>query len=584
MSDYFSILPLSQSFDQDGLRRLARHACLDLHRVQWIRAFLAEDGTRMFCWYRALDAESVRLVLRQQGSTGAVVWPAELGGATDDGPLESAREALALEFEIEPAVNGEAMASTMNAVLAALKAGGNGICRAFAARKGTRLVCLVSTSEPKAVNARVESSATQPTRLWRCLEIDPRPPKFFRTAGTAEKPGAPMTPNAPGATVSGEILDAVIVGAGLSGICMLERLLRMGLRVRLYEGGSDIGGVWHWNRYPGLRVDSESYTYGFAFSSELVHDWKWHELFAAQPEIGRYLHHVVDRFDLRRHMHFNTRVSTASYDDVRRCWDIETDTGERVTARYMIAATGTLSTPQMPDYPGIHTFGGESYHAARWPQSGGRLAGKRVGVIGTGATGVQIIQTIAAEVGHLTVFQRTPTYCVPQRNRPLTDDDRSAIRRDWAEILASCRESYGGFIHTFDSRSGLAVSAEEREAKFEELWQKPGFAFWFANFGDIMMNDEVNTHACEFIRRKIRERVRDPEVARKLLPDHPFGPNACRSRTATMRHTTARMCDWWISRRRRSSESRSLASGPHRRSIPSRSLSTRRVSTRVRGR
>ena len=208
-------------------------------------------------------------------------------------------------------------------------------------------------------------------------------------------------------------------------------------------------------------------------------------------------------------MRFDTRVVAATFDERDRRWWLETDTGERVAARYLVAATGTLSTPQLPDYPGIDEFAGESHHTARWPVGGVDLAGKRVGVIGTGATGVQVIQTIAGEVDHLTVFQRTPTYCIPQRNRPLTDDDRRAIRRNWADILAICRESYGGFIHTFDPRSGLAVSAAAREAKFEELWQKPGFAFWFGNFGDLMMNDEVNAHASEFVRRKIRERVRD---------------------------------------------------------------------------
>ena len=320
-----------------------------------------------------------------------------------------------------------------------------------------------------------------------------------------------------------DIFDAVIVGAGLSGICALQRFVQMGLQARLYESGSDVGGVWYWNRYPGARVDSETYTYGFSFSDALLREWDWQELFSAQPEISRYLRHVVERFDLRRHMRFSARVVAASYDEVQGLWWVEAENGDRVAAHYLVAASGSLTTPQLPDYPGMQEFLGESHHTARWPAEGVELRDKRVGVIGTGASGVQVIQTIADRVHHLTVFQRSPTYCIPQRNRPLTPDQRQEIRRSWTDILAACRESFGGFIHVFDPRSGLAVSAEEREAMFEELWQRPGFAFWFGNFADLMMNVEVNAYAGEFIRRKIKARVRNPNVARKLLPDHPFG-------------------------------------------------------------
>jgi cation diffusion facilitator CzcD-associated flavoprotein CzcO len=514
MSDYLAALPLASPLESDDVRLLARKACLELHRVSWLRCYVAADVSQMLCWYEAPDAEAVRLVLRQQGAAGVAVVPVVVSGAPAGEPLESARDGFILELE-----SGSAMA-----VRAALDSVSSLNARTFVPRHAGRLVAFVATTDETKLAALVGAERLAAGAAWRCRELDPRPPRLFRSR-PAEARGGDGTGGFAHteARESDEMLDAVIVGAGLSGIAMLERLARMGFEVRAYESGSDVGGVWHWNRYPGARVDSESYTYGFAFSTALLEEWDWRELFAPQPEIARYLGYAVDRLGLRQHIRFNTRVTAACFDERTRCWHLETEHGERVTARYLVAAAGTLSAPQLPEYPGLEVFAGRSFHTARWPTEGVDLGGKRVGVIGTGATGVQVIQTIAADVGHLTVFQRTPTYCIPQRNRALTEEDRSAIRRDWANILAQCRASYGGFIHNFDAVSGLAVSAEEREAKFEELWQRPGFAFWFANFGDLMMNDEVNAHACEFLRRKIAARVRDPEVARRLLPDHPFG-------------------------------------------------------------
>lgn len=317
--------------------------------------------------------------------------------------------------------------------------------------------------------------------------------------------------------------DAVVIGAGLAGLCALHRLRELGLHVVACERAADVGGVWYWNRYPGARFDSESYTYCYSFSDELLEEWQWRERFAAQPEILSYLNHVADRFDLRRHIRFETEVTAAEYDEQARCWEILTSRGERVRARYLVSAMGSLSAWQLPDIDGLEDFAGESYHTARWPHETVDLAGKRVGVIGTGATGVQVIQTIAPQVARLAVFQRTPNYCVPQRNSQLSDDERREIKRNYARIFEQCAESYGGFIHTFDPRSGLTVTDEEREAKFESLWAQPGFAFWFGNFSDLLMDATVNAFASEFVKRKIRERVRDPEVARKLMPDHPFG-------------------------------------------------------------
>jgi cation diffusion facilitator CzcD-associated flavoprotein CzcO len=326
-----------------------------------------------------------------------------------------------------------------------------------------------------------------------------------------------------GAMSAGTDFDAVVIGAGVAGLCTLHRLTKLGLSVRAYEKGGDVGGVWYWNRYPGARFDSESYTYCYSFSKELLEEWDWQERFAAQPEILGYLNHVADRFGLRRHIRFDTRVVAAHWDEHRGRWQIETDSAERASARYLITAAGSLSAHQLPDIEGSECFTGKSYHTARWPHDGVNLEGKRVGIIGTGATGVQVVQTIAGSVARLTVFQRTPTYCIPQRNAPLTDNERHEIKQSYDDIFARCRESYGGFIHTFDPRSGHAVSAEEREAKFEALWRQPGFAFWFGNFSDLLMDPTVNAHASEFLRRKIRERVKDPETARKLLPEHPFG-------------------------------------------------------------
>ncbi len=523
MSDYVSILPLATPVDLDGVRRLALHACLELHRVDWRRCYLAADGRRMLCWYRARDAESVRLVLRQQG-TASAVWPVEVHAADVEGTLGLPRDRVIVELRLAGPVDHAALNSASEAVVETLVKAGHDVVQAFTEPTAPGVLVVVDGSEATTVSPQIPAIGQQSTDVWPAIECDPRPAPLFRAESVERASPAPAPPDQqPVDAKSNDLHDVVIIGAGLGGICALERLVRAGMHVRVYEGASDVGGVWHWNRYPGARVDSETYTYGYSFSDDLVHDWRWGELFSPQPEIESYLRHVVDRFDLRRHIVFGTRVTAAHFDEAQSVWEIETDRGDPVRARHIVAAVGTLSTPQLPDYPGLDRFGGESYHTGRWPAEPVALAGRRVGVVGTGATGVQVIQTIAKDVGHLTVFQRTPTYCLPQRNRPLTDDDRHAITRDWSQIIGQCRNSYSGFIHDFEARSGLAVSDEEREAKFERLWQTPGLAFWLGNFGDLLMNDEVNRRACEFLRRKIRAQVRDPEVARRLLPDHPFG-------------------------------------------------------------
>ncbi|QTF90960.1 NAD(P)-binding domain-containing protein [Halomonas sp. BM-2019] len=521
MNDFISLQPLAAPLDGDGLRRLAIHACLSLHRVRWRRCYLALDGERMLCWYQAPDAESVRLVLRQLRASDAPLWPVRVAGGLGDEGLDDTGARVLVELALDDA---EAPAVPLAVLTRVLAGSGARISRSFLIRDPGRLLCLVAGGEPDELSRSLDAAGVRPRTLWGCIEHDPEPGAPF--AAQMARGSAPSSPPSRqrrlALTAALPDLDAIIIGAGLSGICALERFRRMGLAARVYESGSEVGGVWYWNRYPGARVDSEIHTYAFAFSDALVRDWAWQELFAPQPEIARYLSHVVERFDLRRHIRFDTRVLAAAYDDRRALWRVETDKGDVATARFLIGAAGTLSMPLLPEIPGMDDFRGASFHTARWPQ-GVTLAGKRVGVIGTGASGVQVIQTIAPEVAQLSVFQRTPTYCIPQRNRPLSASDRAAIRRDWPRILATCRTSFGGFLHTFDPRSGLAVSPAEREAKFEALWQQAGFAFWFSNFADLMMNFEVNEHACDFLRRKIRGRVHDPETARRLLPDHPFG-------------------------------------------------------------
>ncbi len=321
-----------------------------------------------------------------------------------------------------------------------------------------------------------------------------------------------------------EQFDAIIVGAGISGLYQLIRLRELGLAVRVYETGSGVGGTWYWNRYPGARFDSESYTYGYSFSEELLQEWDWEEHFSGQPENERYLNYVADKFDLRRDIQFNANVAAATYDKKGNYWEVRLTDGARSRARFLITAVGILSAQNIPAFAGIESFKGESFHTSRWPKERIDFTGKRVGVIGTGATAVQLITEIAKEVGHLTVFQRTANYCAPLRNGPIDPETQARIKASYPEIFKRTRETFAGFIHDFDPRSLFEVSSEERQARFEELWAQPGFSKWLGNFRDIMSNKEANEIFGEFVRQKIRERVKDPVVAEKLVPkDHRFG-------------------------------------------------------------
>ena len=318
--------------------------------------------------------------------------------------------------------------------------------------------------------------------------------------------------------------DAIVVGAGVTGLYSLYCLRELGFSVQSLEGGSGVGGTWYWNRYPGARFDSESYTYGYSFSKELLQEWDWKELYSGQPENERYLNYVADKFDLRRHIRLNSRVASAVFDDSNNCWEVEVEDGYRARAQFLITAVGILSAYYVPDFEGIDSFEGQWCHTGRWPKEGMDLAGKRVGVIGTGATGVQLITEIAKEVGHLTVFQRTANYCAPLRNRFIDDETQREIKASYPEIFEKCLETPGSFMHQFDPRSALEVSSEERIQQYESLWAEPGFKKWLSNFYDVMMPGEANEDYAEFVRNKIRERVHDPEVAEKLVPkDHMFG-------------------------------------------------------------
>jgi cation diffusion facilitator CzcD-associated flavoprotein CzcO len=325
-----------------------------------------------------------------------------------------------------------------------------------------------------------------------------------------------VTPNKP--------FDAVIIGAGIAGLYQLYRLRQLGLSVRVFETGSGVGGTWYWNRYPGARFDSESYTYAYAFSEELLQDWNWTEHFAAQPETLHYLNHVADRFDLRRDIQFNSRVSEAAFDEATRQWQVTLDNGEPVTTRFLITAIGPLSAYTLPRIPGTDSFRGKSFHTYRWPHDKVDFTGKRVAVIGTGATGVQVIQTIAPLVGELTVFQRTPNWCTPLHNRKITDQEQQTIKANYPAMFELLRRTPGCYIHDTDPRSTFEVTEQEREAFWEKLYSEPGFGIWMANFRDVLTDPEANALFSEFVARKIRQRVKDPEVAEMLIPKcHGFG-------------------------------------------------------------
>jgi cyclohexanone monooxygenase len=312
-------------------------------------------------------------------------------------------------------------------------------------------------------------------------------------------------------------LDVVIVGAGFAGVCMLHRVRRLGLAARVYEAGSGVGGTWFWNRYPGARCDVESMEYSYQFSESLQQEWEWTERYASQPEILRYIEHVVERFALGDDIQLNTRVTQAAFDEASGRWRLETASGEQMVARFCIMATGCLSAANMPDFPGRDSFRGRILHTGHWPHQPVDFSGERVGVIGTGSSAIQAIPLIADQAAHLYVFQRTPNYSVPAQNRPLDPDEQRRIKADYATL----RQSGGQMPFGFDTRSteSLAVEAspDERRAEYEARWAHGGLPF-LGSYADIIFSREANDTAAEFIRDKIRGIVQDPQVAALLTP------------------------------------------------------------------
>jgi cyclohexanone monooxygenase len=318
-------------------------------------------------------------------------------------------------------------------------------------------------------------------------------------------------------------LDVVIVGAGFAGLYMLHRLRGLGLTAHVIEAGSGVGGTWYWNRYPGARCDVESMQYSYSFSPELQQEWRWSELFAGQPEILRYANFVADRLDLWRDMQFDTTVTAAHWDEAAHRWTVHTDRGEAFSARFVVMATGCLSNARTPDFKGMERFKGSTYHTGQWPHEGVDFTGKRVAVIGTGSSGIQAIPVIAEQAAQVTVFQRTPNYSIPARNGPMTEEYEQSWKSDYPALRAKARMMRRGIVYTVNEKSALEVEEEERQREYEERWAVGGIAFTAA-FADLIQDKQANDTAAEFVRGKIRETVKDPEVAELLAPkDYPIG-------------------------------------------------------------
>ncbi len=319
-------------------------------------------------------------------------------------------------------------------------------------------------------------------------------------------------------------VEVLVIGAGITGLYQLYLARQAGFSALLLEAGEGVGGTWYWNRYPGARFDSESYTYGYLFSEDLFSEWRWEEHFAPQPETERYLNHVVDRFDLRRFIRFGARVTAAVYDETSGTWQVSASDGSELRARYLVAATGVLSIPYLPEIAGREDFGGESYHTGLWPSDPVDFTGKRVAVIGTSSSGVQVVAAVADDVASMTVYQRTANWCTPLNNRPITEQEQADLRNGFQQLREVLNTSVHGFHHPACDRTGFEDSAEERQEFFEAMWNSPGFTKLTSNYLDLLSNPEVNAEWCAFIAQKIRGIVDDAATAERLIPkDHRFG-------------------------------------------------------------
>jgi cation diffusion facilitator CzcD-associated flavoprotein CzcO len=318
--------------------------------------------------------------------------------------------------------------------------------------------------------------------------------------------------------------EVIVVGAGVAGIYQIKRLADLGVNALVLDAAPDLGGTWYWNRYPGARFDSESFTYGYSFSKELLNEWHWKERFSGQPENLRYLNFVADKFDLRKYMQFNCKVEAAHFDEAHDLWRLKISDGRELTCRFVIMSVGLLSAPTLPRFEGMDSFKGRSFHTFYWPHQPIEIAGKKVAVIGTGATAIQLIGEIADKVGELTVFQRRPNWSAPLNNGPISDKEMADIRSRYDEIFATCARTPGGFEHEPDRRGFYEVTREERLALWNRLYDEPGFGIWLSNFREIFTDEGANAEFSAYMADRIRRRVSDPAVAEKLIPrDHGFG-------------------------------------------------------------
>lgn len=320
-----------------------------------------------------------------------------------------------------------------------------------------------------------------------------------------------------------ERFDAVVVGAGFSGMYMLHKLRQLGLRSVVIEAGPEVGGVWYWNRYPGARCDVESMQYQYGFSEEILNGWTWSERYPSQAEINRYQNYVADKLDLRRDIRFNTRVTSAHFDEASGRWSVVTNRGERISSQFCIMATGNLSVPRVPDFAGLEKFEGATYHTHDWPEAEVDFSGKRVAVIGTGSSGAQVIPEIGAQAGQLTVFQRTPNYCVSAFNYRLDPESVEKARARFFEERKKAAYSFGGLATPMGTESALELTPQEARERLESRWDRGGLEL-LNTFYDLLLDREANEVGAEFVKEKMREKLGDPELADLLIPkDYPLG-------------------------------------------------------------